>query len=211
MNKNIIIVILVIVIIAILGVVMFSQPTTTDGKLNTQINFLSESTLKNGDIIQFELKDAQGNAVSNQAVNITFEENGQNQIYTVVTDNNGKAGLELNNEATGSHDVTVNYEGNEKYNACTGKQTINIEDGTSTEKQTVSDNSTASTVKYNNATSSSQSSSNASQGSESKLYYDKELDVWYDSDGIIRGGQNDGQPINYIINNPPIVTENGLE
>jgi hypothetical protein len=39
MNKNIIIAILVVIIIAAVAAFVFTQPATTDGKLNTQINF----------------------------------------------------------------------------------------------------------------------------------------------------------------------------
>ena len=61
MNKNIIIAVLIIIIVAVIGAFVFSQPqTTTDGKLNTQIKILTDSKLKNGDPLEFELKDLQG-------------------------------------------------------------------------------------------------------------------------------------------------------
>lgn len=219
MNKNIIIAILVVIIIAVVAAFMFSQPqaTTQDGKLNTQVNFLSEANLKNGDIVQFELKDAQGNAIANQTVKITFDDNGQKQNYSIITDNSGKGGLSINNEDKGNHEVTVTYDGNNKYNGCTAKTTINLQAENTTTTQKVSGNSTASTVKYNTpsqsanktTSSSSSSSSSLSAGSGSNLYYDEELNVWYDDNGIIRGGQSDGQSIIYLINNPQQVDENG--
>lgn len=49
MNKNIIIAILIVVVIAVVGAFVFSQHQATDDKINTQINFLSETTLQNGD------------------------------------------------------------------------------------------------------------------------------------------------------------------
>lgn len=222
MNKNIIIAILVVIIIAIVGVSLFAHPqqqaTTADGKVNTQIKFISNANLKNGDIVQFELKDASGKAIGNQVINITFEENGEKQKFSIITDNNGKGGLALNNEKAGNHEVTVTFAGNSKYNGCSAKQTITIEEGNTTNTEKVSGNSTASTVKYNEKTTSSSSSSSGSssgsslsEGSGPNLYYDEELNVWYDDNGIIRGGQSDGMHILDLINNPPVVTENGLE
>ena len=222
MNKNIIIAILVVIIIAIVGVSLFAHPqqqaTTADGKVNTQIKFISNANLKNGDIVQFELKDASGKAIGNQVINITFEENGEKQNFSIITDNNGKGGLSLNNEKAGNHEVTVTYGGNNKYNGCSAKQTITIEEGNTTNTEKVSGNSTASTVKYNEKTTSSSSSSSGSssgsslsEGSGPNLYYDEELNVWYDDNGIIRGGQSDGMHILDLINNQPVVTENGLE
>lgn len=224
MNKNIIIAILVVIIIAVVAAFMFTQPqaTTQDGKLNTQINFLSEANLKNGDIVQFELKDAKGNAIANQTVNITFVDNGQKQNFSVITDNSGKAGLSLNNENKGNHEVSVTYGGNNKYNGCNAKTTINIQDGNTTTTQKVTANSTASTAKYNtpsqSASTTSSSSSSSSTGSKSlsegsgpNLYYDEELNVWYDDNGIVRGGQADGQRMIDLINNQPYTENGGME
>ena len=191
MNRNIIIAILAIIIIAAAGGIAFAQTSAAvDGnKQNTQINFLSNSHLKNGEMVQFELKDSQGKAIADQRINITFEDNGQKQNFSIKTDNNGKGGLVLNNEAAGDHEVTVTYGGNDK------------------------GNSTASTVKYNEKTTSSNSSSGSSlsEGPGPNLYYDEEFNVWYDDNGIIRGGQSDGKSMWDLVNNQPIVSENGLE
>ena len=91
MNKNIIIAILVVIIIAGAAFFMFGQ---SNGKTGTQINFLSEKTLQNGEQIQFELKDAQGKAIASQPVNITFN----NEKYQVTTDENGKGYLTVDGE-----------------------------------------------------------------------------------------------------------------
>ena len=56
MNKNILIAILIVVIIALIAVFAF-QPN--NGKVNTEIKFIGEITLKNGGQIQIELSDAQ--------------------------------------------------------------------------------------------------------------------------------------------------------
>lgn len=202
MNKNIIIAILVVIIIAAVAAFVFTHPaTTTDGKLNTQINFLSENTLKNGDQIQFELKDAKGNAVTGQIVNITYN----NEKYSVVTDNSGKAFLTIAGEDPGKYDVTVDYNGTDKYNGCTAKTTVTVEEGTSTTAANSTANSTASTAAYNNAT----STGSGQQSTSSQSYYDAELNEYYDSNGKIIGGQNAGASIYDVRNNPPVIDEEG--
>ena len=206
MNKNIIIAILVVIIIAAVAAFVFTQPPAqTDGKLNTDIKFLSGDTLKNGDQIQFELKDRQGNAVAGQIVNITYN----NEKYSVVTDNSGKAFLTIAGESAGKYDVTVDYKGNDKYNGCTAKTTVTVEEGTSTAAAANSSaNSTASTVQYNNVSASS-SSGSAQQATSSQFYYDADLNVYYDSNGKIIGGQNAGANIYDVRNNQPEVDADG--
>ena len=214
MNKNIIIAILIIIIIAVVGVFVFSQQHhARDGKINTQINFLSQTTLKNGDQVQFELKDAQGAVIAGQTVTISYDDGSGNvQNYTVNTDQNGKGYLTISGENAGKYTVTVSFDGNSKYNACTAKQTITIEDGTSDAKETVSENSTANTVMYNNNTGSSSSSSAESSGSSSQSYYDADLNVYYDSNGKVIGGQDPGASIYELrerYNNPDMIDEDG--
>ena len=205
MNKNIIIAILIVVIIAVVGAFIFSQPQTTteDGKINTQINFLSQNTLKNGDQVQFELKDAQGTVIAGQTVEITYDDgSGTLQKYTINTDQNGKGYLTISGEDPGDYEVTLNYTGNDKYNGCSAKQTITIEEGTSDAEETIAENATANTVKYNEVNSSSDSDSTPTSGygdkAFSNLYYDEELGVYYDDFGTVRGGDMDGNEIGLL-------------
>jgi hypothetical protein len=211
MNKNIIIAILIVIIIAAVGAFVFShqQANTTDGKINTQLNFLSQTTLKNGDQVQFELKDAQGALIAGQTVAISYDDgSGDIQKYSINTDQNGKGFLTISGEDAGDYVVTVDYNGSDKYNGCSAKQTITVEDGSSDAEETISENATANTVMYNNGTSSS--SSDSSTGSDdtptsgygdkafSNLYYDNELGVYYDDFGTIHGGDMDGNEIGLL-------------
>ena len=213
---GLIIAILIIIIIAVVGIFVFHPGATTeDGKLNTQINFLSQSNLKNGDQIQIELKDAQGNALANQVVNFTYQANGQDEKYSVVTNNEGKAFLVLSNEETGQHQVNVSYAGDAKYNPCTASQTITIEEGESSSTESTPTNSTANTIAQDSSTSSSSSgsssssSSSSSSGSSHTYYYDYETGDTYDENGIIVSGQNEGASIYDVRNNQPVVDEDG--
>lgn len=194
---------MVIIIIAVVAGFMFSQPqTTTDGKLNTQVKFLSGTTLKNGEQVQFQLVDLNGSAVAGQEVTISYEENGQIQNYTIITDSQGKGYLTLNGESAGEHKITINYNGSDKYNGCTAEQTIKIEDGNATEETNSAQNSTASTVKYNNATQSQSTTT-------TQTYYDAELNVYYDANGNVIGGQSEGSKIWDLRANQPMVDGNG--
>ncbi|WP_405269367.1 Ig-like domain-containing protein [Methanobrevibacter sp.] len=195
MNKNILIIAVIVILLAIVGAFFLMQPQVHEGKINTAIDFLSEDTLKNGESVQFVLKDEEDRPLSNQTVVITFNENGENQTYSIITDSEGKGALVLNNEAPGSYDVYVSYNGTAKYNACTGKITITIEEGyveasvDETSNVTTPTNSSAGTSLYNG---------NSSSGSQ--LHYDSQYNFYYDDNGIIRGGQNDGYSAEYIRN-----------
>lgn len=211
MNKNIIIAILIVIIIAVVAFVALSPQNTTtdDGKINTQISFLSKDTLKNGEKVEFELKDAKGNLLKNEKITIEYTENGAVQKYSVLTDDNGRAFLALLNEAPGQYNVKVIYNGTDKYNGCTSEKTITIEEGESTTESTqTTQNSTASTVKYNNATSSA-SSQQKTASTPIQTYYDSELNVNYDANGKVIGGQSDGANIWDLRNNPPQISEDG--
>ena len=141
-------------------------------------------------------------------MNFTYEANGIQGNYSVLTNDVGQAFLVLSNENAGDHQVTVSYGGNDKYNPCTATQTITIKEGETTSAPTTEVNSTASTIAHDN--SSGTGSSNSSSSSNSKpLYYNHETGDYYDEDGIIVGGQNDGYSIDYIKNNPQQVDEEG--
>lgn len=182
MNKKITLVILSIFIVA----VAVGAAVAAEAKTNTEIKMLSEKTLKNGDDIEFQLKDAQGKAIASQKVNISFEANGKYENYSVMTDKDGKFYLVLTNEELGDHKVVVNYYGDNKYNPSKLEETIKIVEGSSnTEKTNV--NSTASTIKYEDT-----NASKIHNNTDEPLYYDAEYNFYYDQWGVIVGGQNDG-------------------
>ena len=199
MNKNIIIVAIIVIIIAIVGIFAFSLTHTSDDKVNTQINFLSEKILKNGEAVQFELKDIQGNVLANENISILFEEEGVNQTYNIVTDSEGKGSLVLNNEYPGTYKVFVSYNGSDKYNGCTAEIEITIEEGTSTESS-YSTTSESTSSPSNSSAGTSLYNGNSSSSSNSNLHYDSQYNFYYDDNGIIRGGQNDGYSADYIRN-----------
>ena len=144
MNKNIIIAILVVIIIAAGAVLAFGQ----FGKTDTKINILSENTLQNGEQVQFELKDSQGNAIAGQNVSITY--NG-NEKYSIITDSDGKGYLLISGEDGGKYDILIEYKGNDKYNGCTADETITITEDIPDNVESLSRGDAITTTdKYNN-------------------------------------------------------------
>lgn len=201
MNRNTILIAIIVVILVIVGAYALTNLSHNgDGTLNTQITFLSKETLKNGEAVEFELKDEKGAALSGQNITITFVENGENQTYSIITDNFGKGALVLNNEAPGSYDVAVSYNGTARYNGCSAKQTITIEEGTadtSTDSSST-ESSTSAPVQTNSSAGTSLYNGNSS--SQGQLHYDSQYNFYYDDNGIIRGGQSDGMSADYVRN-----------
>lgn len=199
MNKNLIIAILIIVIVGIAAFMVFSHPGTTGNKVNTQMNMLSAASLQNGDQIEFQLKDDKGNLLSGQMVELQFSDGaGNNETFKVITDTNGKGYLVLEDESAGSHDFTATYAGNGNYSGSTLKETITITSGDS--DSNADDSYNSSTANSDTPTNSS-SNSTDSNSTDNTLNYDKESGLYYDSNGIVQGGQCDGMSIDDIRKN----------
>lgn len=203
MNKNILIALIIIVLIILGGLMVFSHNNV---KSDTQIKFLGNNTIKSGDSVNFELTDAQGKALSGKDVSIKFESPHGTEKYTIKTDSQGRGSLVVKNETAGQYNITVSFNGDDKYNSCSADKTINLIEGTSQNA-----NNTASYQNSGSNTASDSSSSASSSSSSSGLSYDSELNVNYDSDGVIVGGQNDGLSYDYIKNNRPNVVDGNLE
>ncbi len=177
MNKNIIIAILVIIIIAIGAAFVLGQ---TNGKTNTQINIINNETFQNGEQVKFELKDAQGNALSGKTVEVSIN----NQKFTITTDQSGKGYISVNGLSSGKYDVEVKYAGDDKYNGCEAKATITFD------ADSPADNPSAQT---GSAVAGTSSSSNSNSDTSGWTYYEK-WGVWVDQNGIVvRVGDGSGE------------------
>ena len=184
MNKTIILGSLLVVLLAIGGVFAL----TDNSKVNTEINFLSDSNLNNGDHIEILLKDTNGNPLSEQNIAIVYEANGNEEYYYVITDSEGKAYLTLTGDATGAHKVTVKYDGNDKYNSCVSEETIVIKEGVSQERTSTKSTATASTVKYHTDASSSAQTNKNYQTNNNNNYQSKQNN--YKSNSTYKNNQN---------------------
>lgn len=121
MNKNIIIAILALIIIAGIAAFVFVHP---GDKMNTQINFINDETFQNGEQLQIELQDSQGNALSGKTLNITFND----EEYSITTDQNGMCYLTFNGEEAGKYAIEAAFAGDDEYNPCSAQDTITITD-----------------------------------------------------------------------------------
>lgn len=195
MYKKILIVLIIIVLLVLGGLIAFTNSNGNEIS-DTRINFLGNKTLKNGDSIEFELTDLKGNSIANQDLKITFAPSeGEAQNFTITTDSQGKGALVVNEQADGNYTVTVTYAGSENYKGCSASQTFKIGEAN---------------TEHTNSTYTASQSSGQSSGSSSDLSYDSELNVHYDSNGIIRGGQNDGVSYQEAKNGPKVDEEGNL-
>lgn len=211
MNRNIIIAIIIIIIIAIVGVFAFTQGNNSE-KTGTQINIISNATLQNGDEIQFELKDVNGNVLAGEQLNITFTNDEKNQTFTVVTDTQGKAYLLLENEEPGNRVVIASYAGNDKYDGFEAQKAITIEEGTSDSQSSASDSESSASTQQNSNQNSTSSSASSSSSSDSNLHYDSQYNIYYDDNGVVRGGQSDGMSVDEVrqaYESDDMIDENG--
>ena len=163
-NKKIIIA-LVVIIIVLAAAVGFVLLNPTHAKEPTKIKITSDKSQYEGGNISVKLTDLNGTAISKEIVNITITNNkGKVVVDDVVkTNSKGKADLKLDLKK-GKYDVNVTYGGNENY---TGNNT--------TQKLTIKEEEV---VEEPVQSSSSQSSSN-------QLNYDSEINVYYDSNGVV--------------------------
>ena len=135
-NKKIIIALLVI-IVALIVVLALIMPNVI--KEDTNLKFKSNSTLTEGSSLKVQLTDANGSAIANQTVNITItDKDKSNSYYSVVTNEKGVGTLKLYKDA-GEYNVTVSYDGNDKYNGCNASKKLTI-------KEKVSQSRTSNTI-----------------------------------------------------------------
>lgn len=126
-NKNkLIIIALMVVIVALLAGILISMPSLS--KTEAQLEVIGNDTLVEGDNLQIKLTDANGVALANQTVKITFaDKKNSTSDYSVVTNDEGVGELKLDKNA-GEYDVTVTYDGNDNYNGCDATKKITIEE-----------------------------------------------------------------------------------
>lgn len=124
-TKNIVIAIVIILIIAI-AAFMYVQANSH----NTQVDIISNSTLKNGDSVKIILKDEYRNVYPNENVHIKIlGDDGWGNNYDVVTDNEGEASVVLSAFENGNYTIHTNYNGTLFNKAYHGVDKLVINDG----------------------------------------------------------------------------------
>ena len=124
-SKNIIIVVVIVLIVAV-GAFFFIQSNAH----NTQVDVISNSTLKNGDSVQIVLKDEYRNVYPGESVHIKIlDDSGWANNYDVVTDDQGEASVVLETYENGNYTIHTNYNGTLFNKAYHGVDSLVIDDG----------------------------------------------------------------------------------
>ncbi len=182
-TNKIIIIALIAIIAALLAGLFVMMPTVS--KQDTILTFESNDALNEGDNLQIKLTDANGKALANQAVRITFTDNdNSNSTYSVVTNNEGVGDLKLDKNA-GEYNIFVSYDGNDDYNGCNVSHKLSIKEETVESAQSSSSSSNSGSGGSSSSDSASSSSSNNDPGAfysplEEKVIHPGDV---YDSPG----------------------------
>ena len=123
--KNIIIIIIIVLIIAV-GVFSFISMNSHETKLEV----LSNSTLKNGDVITVVLKDDYRNVYPNETINVKLlDESGWATIFEATTDSNGEATVDLLALDNGNYTVHSTFNGTMFLKPSKSITNLEIDDG----------------------------------------------------------------------------------
>ena len=165
MNNDKIIIALVVVLIVVLAAgILLLNPG--HAKVDSRTIVTSNSTLHDGDNFTIRLTDLNNTPIANQRVNITIiDANGGKNPQAVTTDANGEGKLQLNGLTPGEYTMNVTYGGNDNYTVCN-----------TTQKLTMEKNVVHETVNQQSTKSSS---------SSNEIFFDPEVNVYYDSNGIV--------------------------
>ena len=124
--KSLLILIIIIVLIVAMGAFFFIQSNSH----NTKVDVISNSTLKNGDMVQIVLKDEYRNVYPNEKAHIKIlDDSGWADNYDVVTDNEGEASVVLAGFDNGNYTIHTNYNGTLFNKAYHGVDNLVIDDG----------------------------------------------------------------------------------
>lgn len=123
--KKIVILIAVVVIIAV-GAFVFVSANSH----NTQIDVLSNSSLKNGDVVEVQLRDEYRNVYPNETVDIKIlDDSGWANRYSVTTDENGTAKVQLTAFENGNYTVHSTFNGTMFLSKSNSVSNLVIDDG----------------------------------------------------------------------------------
>ncbi len=128
-------VVIILVLAAVLGAVMFMS---FNSKEPVKIVITSNNTLNEGENLTVQLADLNKTAISKQKVNVTVTDSKGKEVVNkaVKTNSKGKATLDLDLKK-GKYNVTVSFEGNEKYGGNSTVQKLTIKEATT---QSISEN-----------------------------------------------------------------------
>jgi len=96
----------------------------------TKIDVLSNSSLQNGDYVEVQLKDNYRNVYPNETIDIKIlDDSGWANKYSVVTDENGVASVQLQTFENGNYTVHADYNGTLFLTKSNSVSNLQIDDG----------------------------------------------------------------------------------
>ena len=126
MNSKTIITLVIIILIIVIGGFFFIQSNSH----NTRVDVISNSSLKNGDMVQIVLTDEYRNVYPREPVHIKIlDDSGWGNNYDVVTDDSGEASVVLSTYNNGNYTIHTNYNGTLFNKAYHGVDALVIDDG----------------------------------------------------------------------------------
>ncbi|WP_405306619.1 hypothetical protein [Methanobrevibacter sp.] len=126
MNSKTIITLVIIILIIVIGGFFFIQSNSH----NTKVDVISNSSLKNGDMVQIVLTDEYRNVYPGEQVHIKIlDDSGWGNNYDVVTDDSGEASIVLSTYNNGNYTIHTNYNGTLFNKAYHGVDELVIDDG----------------------------------------------------------------------------------
>ena len=123
--KKIIIAVIIVIVVAFVAFSYISANTH-----EARIEVLSNSTLKNGDLFVFVLKDNYRNVIPNQPVDIKIlDDSGWATKYNVTTDSDGKGYVKISSLDNGNYTVHTSFNGTMFLTQCKSVTNLAIDDG----------------------------------------------------------------------------------
>lgn len=124
-KRRIVVAIIVIAIIAVGSLAFISANAHV-----TKLEFISNSTLQNGDLIKIKLTDDYRNVYPNETIDVKIlDDSGWAYKYQAVTDEFGIASIELITFDNGNYTVHYYYNGTLFNKGCQDEKPIAIDDG----------------------------------------------------------------------------------
>lgn len=121
-----IVILVVIVLIIAIGAFIFVSANSH----NTQIEVLSNDSLKNGDFVVVQLRDEYRNVYPNETIDIKIlDDSGWANKYSVVTDENGTASVVLQTFENGNYTVHSTFNGTMFLSKSNSVSNLVIDDG----------------------------------------------------------------------------------
>lgn len=166
-KKNLKIITAVIVIIILFCAAIYYTNFTQE---KTEIIKNSELQIAKGETFSVKLVDSNNVGIANKTINIQIlSSNYEQKKFNITTDNEGIASLTLDDFEESNYTITSTFSGDSKYESSSLKQNVTIESNDNNENN--------SSMEYN--------SNSNDQSTSDEIFYDAELNVYYNSEGIV--------------------------